>query len=118
MEIANVAGHEGLIAFMHGIDTLPYRIFIEVSSRVSTAPGLETTGGVLGIEETERLLDHPAVVSLGELDPSKIIAAHRRGKIANGHAIGLDGLALQAYATAGLSDDHECVNFAELRACC
>jgi adenine deaminase len=66
-------------------------------------------------------------VSLGELDPSKIdrlseehlskiIAAHRRGKIANGHAIGLDGLALQAYAAAGLSDDHECVTFAELRA--
>jgi len=127
MEIANVAGYEGLIAFMHGIDALPYRIFIEVSSRVPTAPGLETTGGVLGVEETERLLDHPRAVSLGELDPSKIdrlseehlskiIAAHRRGKIANGHAIGLDGLALQAYATAGLSDDHECVTFAELRA--
>ncbi len=127
MEIANVAGYEGLVAFMHGIDALPYRIFIEVSSRVPTAPGLETTGGVLGVEATEHLLDHPAVVSLGELDPSKIdrlseehlskiIAAHRRGKIANGHAIGLDGLALQAYATAGLSDDHECVTFAELRA--
>jgi len=127
MEIANVAGYEGLIAFMHGIDALPYRIFIEVSSRVPTAPGLETTGGVLGVEETESLLDHPRAVSLGELDPSKIdrlseehlakiIAAHRRGKIANGHAIGLDGLALQAYATAGLSDDHECVTFAELRA--
>lgn len=127
MEIANVAGYEGLMAFMHGIDTLPYRIFIEVSSRVPTAPGLETTGGVLGIEETEHLLDHPRAVSLGELDPSKIdtlsdehllkiIAARWRGKIANGHAIGLDGLALQAYATAGLSDDHECVTFDELQA--
>lgn len=127
MEIANVAGYEGLMAFMHGIDTLPYRIFIEVSSRVPTAPGLETTGGVLGINETEYLLDHPRAVSLGELDPSKIdtlsdehllkiIAARWRGKIANGHAIGLDGLALQAYATAGLSDDHECVTFDELQA--
>ncbi len=127
MEIANVAGYEGLIAFMQGIDALPYRIFVEVSSRVPTAPGLETTGGILGIEETERLLDLPTAVSLGELDPSKIdtlsdehllkiIAAHRRGKIANGHAIGLDGLALQAYVTAGLSDDHECVTFDELQA--
>jgi len=126
MEISNVAGLDGLLAFIEGIDLLPYRIFIEVSSRVPTAPGLETTGGALGVAETERLLDLDAAVSLGELDPAKIdtlsdehllkiIAAHRRGKIANGHAIGLSGSALQAYAAAGLNDDHECVTFEELR---
>ncbi|HDL85095.1 MAG TPA: adenine deaminase, partial [Candidatus Acetothermia bacterium] len=37
-------------------------------------------------------------------------------KIANGHAIGLEGVALQAYAAAGLNDDHECVTFEELYA--
>jgi len=127
MEIANVAGLEGLLAFMDGMDDLPYRIFIEVSSRVPTAPGLETTGGVLGLAETERLLDHPRAVSLGELDPAKveslsaehlakILAAQRRGKIANGHAIGLAGADLQAYAAAGLTDDHECVTFDQLAA--
>ncbi len=126
MEISNVAGLDGLLAFIEGIDRLPYRIFIEVSSRVPTAPGLETTGGALGVEETERLLDLNVAVSLGELDPAKIdtlsdehllkiIAAHRRGKIANGHAIGLAGKTLQAYATAGLNDDHECVTFEELQ---
>jgi len=126
MEISNVAGLDGLLAFIEGIDRLPYRIFIEVSSRVPTAPGLETTGGALGVAETERLLDLDAAVSLGELDPAKIdtlsdehllkiIAAHKRGKIANGHAIGLSGSALQAYAAAGLNDDHECVTFEELR---
>lgn len=127
MEISNVAGLDGLLAFIEGIDRLPYRIFIEVSSRVPTAPGLETTGGALGVAETERLLDLDAAVSLGELDPAKIdtlsdehllkiIAAHRRGKIANGHAIGLAGRALQAYTTSGLNDDHECVTFEELQA--
>ncbi len=127
MEIANVAGSDGLLAFMDGMDDLPYRIFIEVSSRVPTAPGLETTGGVLGLAETERLLDHPRAVSLGELDPAKIeslsaehlakiIAAQARGKIANGHAIGLAGAGLQAYAAAGLADDHECVTFDQLAA--
>ena len=127
MEISNVAGLDGLLAFIEGIDRLPYRIFIEVSSRVPTAPGLETTGGALGVAETERLLDLDAAVSLGELDPAKIdtlsdehllkiIAAHSRGKIANGHAIGLSGASLQAYAAAGLNDDHECVTFDELRA--
>ncbi len=127
MEISNVAGLDGLLAFIEGIDRLPYRIFIEVSSRVPTAPGLETTGGALGVTETERLLDLDAAVSLGELDPAKIdtlsdehllkiIAAHKRGKIANGHAIGLSGSGLHAYAAAGLNDDHECVTFDELRA--
>ena len=127
MEISNVAGLDGLLAFIEGIDRLPYRIFIEVSSRVPTAPGLETTGGALGVAETERLLDLDEAVSLGELDPAKIdtlsdehllkiIAAHSRGKIANGHAIGLFGSGLQAYAAAGLNDDHECVTFDELRA--
>jgi len=127
MEISNVAGLDGLLAFIEGIDRLPYRIFIEVSSRVPTAPGLETTGGALGVAETERLLDLDEAVSLGELDPAKIdtlsdehllkiIAAHSRGKIANGHAIGLSGASLQAYAAAGLNDDHECVTFDELRA--
>ncbi len=127
MEISNVAGLDGLLAFINDIEDLPYRIFIEVSSRVPTAPGLETTGGALGVAETERLLDLDAAVSLGELDPAKIdtlsdehllkiIAAHSRGKIANGHAIGLFGSGLQAYAAAGLNDDHECVTFDELRA--
>jgi len=126
MEISNVAGLDGLLAFIEGIDRLPYRIFIEVSSRVPTAPGLETTGGALGVAETERLLDLDEAVSLGELDPAKIdtlsdehllkiIAAHSRGKIANGHAIGLSGASLQAYAAAGLNDDHECVTFDELQ---
>ncbi|HHR86097.1 MAG TPA: adenine deaminase [Candidatus Acetothermia bacterium] len=127
MEISNVAGLDGLLAFISGIEDLPYRILIEVSSRVPTAPGLETTGGALGVADTERLLDLDAAVSLGELDPAKIdtlsdehllkiIAAHKRGKIANGHAIGLFGSGLQAYAAAGLNDDHECVTFDELRA--
>ena len=61
MEISNVAGLDGLLAFIRGIEDLPYRIFIEVSSRVPTAPGLETTGGALGIKETERLLDRDHV---------------------------------------------------------
>ena len=47
MEIANVAGEAGLRETLKSIETLPYRMLIEVSSRVPTAPGLETTGAVL-----------------------------------------------------------------------
>jgi adenine deaminase len=125
MEVANVAGYDGLAAFLSGADTLPYRLFVQVPSRVPTAPGLETTGGTLGLAEVERILDWDATVSLGELDPSKVLelseehlqkvlAARARGKVANGHAIGLEGAELEAYATAGLSDDHECVTYEQL----
>jgi adenine deaminase len=124
MEIANVLGIRGLKALLQNSD-LPFRNFMEVPSRVPTAPGLETTGGVLGVAEVDELLAEENAVSLGELDPDKIlnfkeeylrkiITARKRGKICNGHAIGLDWDQLNVYAAAGLSDDHESVKYEEL----
>ena len=126
MEVANVAGYDGLVEFLRALPALPYRIFVQVSSRVPTAPGMETTGGELGPREVRRAMAWPASVSLGELDPSKvlgvqatylrkILAAHARGKIANGHAAGLSGQQLEAYAAARLADDHECVTLDEVK---
>jgi adenine deaminase len=124
MEMANVGGFEGLKALVHSMESLPYRILIEVSSRVPTAPGLETTGGELGLEEVKTVLTWEECISLGELDPSKVLglrdeylakieAAHALNKIANGHAAGLRGHQLAAYACGGLADDHEAVDYEE-----
>ncbi|MEG2176170.1 MAG: adenine deaminase C-terminal domain-containing protein [Oscillibacter sp.] len=126
MEIANVAGEEGLLALVDGAEALPFRMLLEIPSRVPTAPGLETTGGVLGPVEVRRLLAKEASVSLGELDPSKvldlrdeylekILTALDAGKVCNGHAIGLGPLELNMYAAGHLTDDHECVTYEELR---
>ena len=125
MEIANVAGIDGVKELVNSIAELPYRTFIQVSSRVPTAPGLETTGGILGLAEVEEMLDWPESISLGELDPSKVLvikeeylkkiaATLGRRKIVNGHAIGRDGLELNVYTSAGMSDDHECVTYEHL----
>jgi len=125
MEIANVLGIRGLKALLSNNANLPFRTFMEVPSRVPTAPGLETTGGVLGVEEVDELMDDETAVSLGELDPfkvleikeeylKKILSAKKRNKICNGHAIGLDWDQLNVYATAGISDDHESVEYVEL----
>lgn len=124
MEIANVAGIDGIKALIQDSASLPYHLFVETSSRVPTAPGLETTGGEIGLSGVVELLDQRACISLGELDPSKvlgllpeyfdkILAAHARGKIANGHAAGLGGVQLTAYAAAGLTDDHEVIAYEE-----
>lgn len=124
MEIANVAGFEGMKVLLHSMANLPYHILIEVSSRVPTAPGLETAGGELGLAEVSELLTWEECISLGELDPSKVLglrdeylakveAAHRLNKIANGHAAGLMGRELAAYACGGMADDHEAVDYEE-----
>lgn len=125
MEIANVAGARGLKAMLASMSRLPYRMLIEVSSRVPTAPGLETTGAVLGAEEVAQIMDWEESVSLGELDPSKILWVKdeyirkiadtlARRKVVNGHAIGRLGQELNVYASSGISDDHECVTPEEM----
>ena len=125
MEIANVAGEEGLRAMLQAMNRLPYRMLIEVSSRVPTAPGLETTGAVLGAEEVANIMEWEESVSLGELDPSKILFVKdeyikkvadtlAKRKLVNGHAIGRLGQELNVYASSGISDDHECVNTNEM----
>lgn len=125
MEIANVAGMEGLLAMIRDSEKLPFRLLLEIPSRVPTAPGLETTGGVLGVEEVTQLLALDEAVSLGELDPSKVLgmkeeylekvlASLDRRKICNGHAIGLGVDDLNIYAAGHLSDDHESVYYEEL----
>ena len=127
MEIANVAGEEGFRALLEGSEKLPCRLLIEVSSRVPTAPGLETTGAVLDADAVSKIMNWEQSVSLGELDPSKILFVkdeyiHKvadtlaRRKIVNGHAIGRLGAELNTYASAGISDDHECVTAEELTA--
>ena len=122
MEVSNVAGMEGLRALVQLERKLAYHLFVEVPSRVPTAPGLETTGGELNLLDVSEILGWENTVSLGELDPSKVFGlqdeyllkiskAEELGKISNGHTAGLSGKDLTAYACGGLSDDHECVDF-------
>jgi adenine deaminase len=126
MEIANVAGLNGVKAFIQTGDDLPYHFYIEVPSRVPSAPGLETTGGELGLAEVREMLDWDSSISLGEIDPSKIIDRKREylekvmqaqaiGKIVNGHTAGLTQEKLVAYACAGIADDHECITYDEAK---
>lgn len=125
MEIANVCGEDGIRALLSGVDKLPYRMLVEVSSRVPTAPGLETNGATMDEVAVERLMRDESSVSLGELDPSKILVEKEEylkkivntlalRKIVNGHAIGKEGQELNVYASAGISDDHECVTCDEM----
>ncbi len=125
-EIANVSGVNGVKTFLRGTERMPLKLYIQIPSRVPTAPTLETTGGVIGVEEVKEMLQWEASIALGELDPSKVLPpldeyilkvllAEGEGKVAVGHAAGLSGRRLDAYAAAGLMDDHECVTAEEAR---
>lgn len=124
MEIANVTGAPVVDVMLENADKLPYRIAIEVPTRVPTAPGLETTGNVISVAEVKELLAREATVSLGEIAPAKIlhrtdenvqkiVDALNMGKIVNGHAVGCNFQELSVYASAGITDDHECVEWEE-----
>lgn len=124
MEIANVTGAPVVDIMLQNSDNLPYRIAIEVPTRVPTAPGLETTGDVITAEQVKRFLQYEETVALGEIAPSKILYrtdddiqkicdALNCGKIVNGHAVGCTPQQINVYASAGVTDDHECVEWEE-----
>ncbi|MHC5037975.1 MAG: adenine deaminase [Planctomycetota bacterium] len=115
-EIANVAGLDGLRYMVEAGRILPLDILITAPSCVP-ATSLETSGAQLGVEEIREILAWPECVGLGEMMNfpgllggapevlGKLDAA--RGRHMDGHAPGVRGPALNAYAASGPSTDHE-----------
>lgn len=122
--IANVLGFKGVCSLLKDAWCTPLKTYIQISSRVPNVPGLETTGSELSLREVLKILKWEKVVSLGEMDPSKIVppkdeyllkilAAKKVRKISIGSAAGLSGMKLVAFAASGITDDHECVTAQE-----
>lgn len=123
-EIANVAGLEGIRGMMAVSRRIPLSVFYMLPSCVPATPfedagahltakdlaALMEESDVLGLGE---MMDYPAVLS-GEAEVmEKILLARRHGKFIDGHAPGLRGADLAAYAAAGISTDHESSDPAE-----
>lgn len=127
-EIANVLGVPGLRAVMENAAAgggIPLNCMFALSSCVPSCH-LETSGARLEAADLEPLFDDERVVALAEMmnfpgvvhaDPA-VLAKVNLGltrRIVDGHAPGLTGRALQAYAAAGISSDHECTRLDEAR---
>ncbi|MDE6411087.1 MAG: adenine deaminase [Clostridia bacterium] len=126
-EIVNVCGIAGAEymkeAFSHieieGVN--PLEVCLQLPSCVPASP-FETSGAVLDGRETEweverdlfyglgEFMNYPAVIGADREALQKIEAAVESNKIIDGHAPALSGDALNAYASAGIKTDHECVN--------
>ncbi len=126
-EIANVLGLAGMRALMDGAQGLPLSTFFVVPSCVPASPR-ETSGALLDAAAVAPALAWPGIVGLGEMmnfpgvlaaDPdvlAKIAAAQALGLPIDGHAPGVGGAALDAYAAAGMGADHESTGLEEARA--
>jgi adenine deaminase len=113
-EIANVLGTDGVHWLLDASADIPLDVYFMASSCVPASsfesPRRALTEGdleallrrrrVLGIAE---MMNFPGVVSGDEAELAKLALA----KHVDGHAPGVHGRALQAYAAAGIGSDHE-----------
>ncbi|WP_137176521.1 adenine deaminase C-terminal domain-containing protein [Roseomonas sp. AR75] len=118
-ELANVLGLAGVRWAIEASRNLPLRTLIAAPSCVPSAPGLERAGAEFGAAEMAEMLSWPEVSGVAEvMDMPGVLrgTAHMRGivgaglasgKNVNGHARGMRDADLQAYATAGVTSDHE-----------
>jgi adenine deaminase len=118
-EIANVCGKEGVQWMIDNAKTVPFKCFFGAPSCVP-ATSFETAGASLDSTTVKELLSSPNIWYLAEMMNypgvlngdtevlAKIDAARNIDKPVDGHAPGLRGEAVVAYASAGISTDHEC----------
>lgn len=115
-EIANVAGLAGIEAMIEASRGLPLGVHFTVPSCVPASPA-ETSGAEMTTEAIGTALGFPETAGLGEMmnfpgvlggdadifDRVALASGRRR----DGHAPGLRGRQLDAYALTGMTSDHE-----------
>ncbi|MEM1423885.1 MAG: adenine deaminase [Planctomycetota bacterium] len=122
-EIANVLGIPGIRWMMDDARDANVRIFWTASPCVPSCH-LEHADASLSADDLAPLFDDERVVALAEMmnfpgaahaDPEVVrkVALGLERALVDGHAPGLSGDLLQAYACAGISSDHECTTAPE-----
>ncbi len=125
-EFANVMGVEGIRYVLESGRDLPLSAYIMLSSCVP-ASSYESPYRILMADDLLPLLQDERVLGLAEMMNmpgvlygdeqvlAKITATQQHGLVVDGHAPGLHGRDLCAYATAGIMSDHECTTLEEAR---
>jgi adenine deaminase len=116
-EIGNVLGLAGIRFMLEESEGAPLDVLVNAPSCVP-ATHLETSGARLEAHDLATLIGHPRVLGLAEvmnypgvIAGSEAVLAKLRtfhGRPIDGHCPGLSGHRLNAYAAAGIFNDHEC----------
>jgi adenine deaminase len=123
-EIANVAGAAGVRFMADAARGLTLSVILMAPSCVP-ATDMATAGAALDAEQLATLLNEQIVHGLAEVmnypgvidADSSVLSKLRvfRGRSIDGHAPGVCGNDLSAYAAAGVGSDHECVSLTEAK---
>ena len=123
-EIANVLGLDGIRFMFDSAKYNPLSLFVMMPSCVP-ATDMETAGAYLRWYDISPRLNDDWVLGLGEmmnyrgvLDMEEEVLNKLRGfasAIRDGHAPGMGGRDLLAYAAAGIGSDHETTTVAEMQ---
>ncbi|MGI9089324.1 MAG: adenine deaminase [Chthoniobacterales bacterium] len=123
-EFTNVLGKEGIQYVLDSSKGLPVDFFIMLPSCIP-ATHLETSGARLHAADLAEMINDERIAGVAELmnypgvflgmesELAKIRAG--KGKLIDGHAPGLRGRDLNAYALAGIRSDHESTELEEAR---
>lgn len=126
-EVGNVLGVRGIEMLLAASEGLPIDIFFMVPSCVPCT-SWEHAGATLKAADVSQLLnrqrmiglaevmDFPAVLASQPYVLSKVVAANNHHGAVDGHAPGMMGQDLVAYAAAGIRSDHESTTAAEAKA--
>lgn len=119
-ESANVSGTDGIDYILEQTEDVPANVFVMMPSCVP-ATHVDDNGCVLTAGKMKAYLEHPRILGLGEImDAVSVVngsvSMHEKlnlfqGRVRDGHAPFLDDGDLCAYALAGISTDHECVDY-------
>jgi len=125
-EFANVMGVAGIRYVLESGHGLPLSAYVMLPSCVP-ASSFESPYRALMADDLLPLLEEERVLGLAEMMNipgvlhgdgqvlEKIVATRKHGLVVDGHAPGLSGRDLCAYAAAGVMSDHECTTLEEAR---
>jgi len=125
-EICNVCGLDGLDYLLESSEGLPLSVFLMIPSCVP-ATTFEHSGAVMDAQAIAQRIKVDRVLGLGEMMDAvgtvgaeqrildKLAVAYETGKLIDGHAPGLSGHELNAYAAASIHTDHECATKEDLQ---
>lgn len=119
-ESANVSGSDGIDYILKQTEDAPANVFVMMPSCVP-ATHVDDNGCTLTAGRMKSYVEHPRVLGLGEvMDAASVIngsvSMHEKlalfeKRVKDGHAPFLSPGDLAAYALAGISTDHECVDY-------
>lgn len=125
-EIVNVCGIDGMKYMLDAAEKAALDIKYMLPSCVPATP-FEHAGAVVDADAMKdtmkdirvlglgEYMNYPGILNTADSDMDKLMTAYENGKLIDGHSPGLSGKDLNAYAGAGVKNDHECSTVEEMR---